>query len=511
MSNDSHLTRKVGCIGADVAGTVNNNRIPAGSAVSPLFLHQTDALRFITARQGCGALFHEIGCGKTRTALEIYSHYRVLNPYLRLLVICPLSLINSAWGEDIKKYTFLIYINCHDEDIKFHPNVDIYILNYESLLSATKLNALRNLINAAPFMCVLDESSRMKNHKAKTTKALLALRDKFKYRIVMSGTPAPNCEFEYWAQMSFIASGIVHESFYPFRSYYFHLERDRNGRKEFAAGPIYSKAAAQEMFQRGWHYAMTTQRRAALMSRIALHAHYARKAECLDLPDQVDEVRSVEMSEKQTSIYRSMKNDLIAEIKESYIVAQVALAKIMKLRQIGSGFAINDQGKIVDIDNGGNKLKELENVLEEAGKQQIIIWCQFVHEVEQIKALLLDRAVTLYGETKDRDGSISAFKEGRAQYLIAHPRSAGHGLTFVNCSLEIFYSLDYSWELYEQARGRIHRAGQVNKCTYVHLICKDTIDEDILTVLREKKDATEILYRMTRPREPRLNQEAVKV
>jgi SNF2 family DNA or RNA helicase len=292
--------------------------------------------------------------------------------------------------------------------------------------------------------------------------------------------------------MLFIKDGIVHPSFYPFRNYYFHLERERNGQKEFTSGQVYSKLAAQQMFQRGWHYSMTTQRRKALMEKISPYCHYARKADCLDLPDQVDEIRSIQMSTKQISIYSSMKNDLIAEIKESYIVAQVALTKIMKLRQITSGFAINDVGDTIDI--GENpKLKELQEVLDEAGKQQVIIWCQFQHEIRQIAALLGDRAVTLYGETKDHDESIEAFKTGSAQYLIAHPRSAGHGLTFVNCSLQVFYSLDYSFELYEQMRGRIHRAGQVNKCTYIHLVCKNTIDEEILKVVREKRDAQEIL------------------
>ncbi len=479
----------------------------------PLFKHQEEAINFITARDGCGALFHEIGCGKTRTALEIYSTLKYTcdiklnnmvvrgnDPFLKLLVICPLSLIEGAWGEDIKKFTCYKYRNCHDEPIEYCKDTDIYILNYESLLSEQKITALKKMLLFGNFMCVLDESSKIKNHKAKTTKALLALRDKFKYRVVMSGTPAPNCETEYWAQINFIQPGIVHENFYPFRSYYFHLEREKNGEKEIAFGQVYSKLAAQQMFQRGWHYAMTKQRCEALMLRIAPHAHYARKADCLDLPDQVDEVRSITMGKDQELAYRSMKNDLIAEIKDQCIVAQVALAKIMKLRQITSAFAINDEGNVSCLPNNP-KLKELESVLEEAGNQQVIIWCQFQHEIRTIKEMLGDRAVTLYGETDDRNESIVAFKNGQAQYLIAHPRSAGHGLTFVNCSLQVFYSLDYSWELYEQARGRTHRAGQVNKCTYIHLICKGTIDEEILHVLREKKDATEILYRMVNKRE----------
>lgn len=463
--------------------------------MKPLFNHQAEAIAFILRNKGYGALFHEIGCGKTRTALEVYSQLSQDN-LLKLMVFCPLSLIDAAWGLDIKEYTNFRYLNCHDPNSKFRLDTQIYIFNFEALLSEQKILIIKNMLNANKFMCVLDESSRMKNHKAKTTKILLALRDKFTYRLIMTGTPAPNCETEYWPQLNFIKPAIVHENFYPFRNYYFHLERERrSGQKEFTSGQIYSKLAAQQMFQHGWHYAMTPTKRQDLMERIKPWAHYARKNECLDLPEQTDELRLIEMGKKQTAIYKSMKNDLITEIKNNCIVAQAALTKIMKLRQITSGFAINEKEETIEI--GENpKLEELKDVLEEAGKQPAIIWCQFQHEIRIIAQLLGERAVTLYGETKDKIGSIMAFKEGRAQYLIAHPRSAGHGLTFINCSLEIFYSLDYSWELYEQARGRIHRAGQLNKCTYIHLLCNHSIDEEILSVLRGKKDATEILYRM---------------
>ena len=100
--------------------------------------------------------------------------------------------------------------------------------------------------------------------------------------------------------------------------------------------------------------------------------------------------------------------------------------------------------------------------------------------------------------TEDKDESIRAFRDGRARFLVAHPASAAHGLTFINCSLQIFFSMDFSLERYEQAKARIHRAGQVNKCTYVHLIAKDTIDEQILEVLRRKGDVQKIIYEIVK-------------
>jgi SNF2 family DNA or RNA helicase len=253
------------------------------------------------------------------------------------------------------------------------------------------------------------------------------------------------------------------------------------------------------------------------MKRIVPHCHLARKKDCLDLPEQVDEVRLVEMAPEQARHYKEMKRDLITEIQGESITAQVALTKIMKLRQITSSFLYTETGDFLEItplppgasterdktvliknEFSNPKLKELFNVIEEAGPQPIIIWINFHWEQIKIchelyKKFGEDQVVTLSALTKDKDESIKAFQEGRARFLVAHGRSAAHGLTFVNCSFQIFFSLDWSWETFEQARARIHRAGQMNKCTYVYLLCKDTIDEQIYDVLQRKADAQEIL------------------
>lgn len=463
------------------------------------FSHQTAAAEFILRRGGSGAIFHEIGLGKTRTALEVFKqmrktvdvdgNFKVIRgnePNLKLLVICPISLIEAAWGEDIKKFTEFSYCNLREG----FKRADIYIVNYEMLLGA-KLEELRILIVANKFMCVLDESSRMKNFKAKTTKTLLQLRKFFKYRIVMSGTPAPNLETEYWAQMMFVGD-VFNPSFYAFRNNYFHLER---GTQKFSAprGQIVTREMLNEMFSKGWKYNILPQKKIELLARIAPYCHYAKKIDCLDLPDQLDEVRMVELGTIQRQKYKEMKNDLITEIKGKPIVAQVALAKIMKLREITSGFCLDEKGETYEIGQSA-KMAELDSLLDETN-EQMIIWAEFQWEINSLVELLRDRGSveTLFAGTKDKDTAINRFKGGEARFMVAHPRSAGHGLTFTNCSLEVFYSMSYSYELYEQCRGRIHRVGQKNNCTYVHLLAHNTIDEQIYKVVKDKRDAQEIV------------------
>lgn len=343
-------------------------------------------------------------------------------------------------------------------------------------------------------MVIVDESSRMKNPKSITTKKIMQIRDKFKYRVVMTGTPAPNGDEEYWAQINFVEPDILHSSFYAFRNSFFHLAR---GRQVLPAGAFVTRQQMAEIFGKGFKYEITQEKKKELMACIAPYCIRATKDECMDLPDVINEYREVTLGKNQAEAIKQMRRHLITEINGKAITAPAALTKLMKERELVSGFAIDEGGAIVEI--GENpKLRELEAILDEIAGKQAIIWCQFQHEIRTIKGRLGDRATTLYAGTDDKADSIQGFKEGRYQYLIAHPRSAAHGLTFTNASYEIFYSLDYSFEAHEQARARTHRAGQTQKCTYIYLIAKDSIDEKIMEVLKNKSDAQEVLFSMLR-------------
>lgn len=471
--------------------------------MSTLYKHQEAGVE-LALKTGSCALFMDPGTGKTLTALTIYDRLHAQDQNLALMVFCPLSLIEAAWRGDLekffpKKYSFL---NAHDKGLVHGPAIDIVALNYEFLVRANKVARLKEFFKDSnrPWMAVLDESSKMKNNKSATTKALLELRSWFHHRIIMSGTPAPNSEMEYWAQISFIKPFVFPARFSQFKNRFFHLEA--RGKRIETQGTIMTRAAMMELYKRGAEYKITPERRELLFSLMSPFIHSAKKEECLDLPEQIDELRLVDMTAAQKKAYNEMKRALITEINEKYIVAQVALTKVMKLREITSGFAMDGDSIAIAIPGNNPKLEALEELLDELGDRQAIIWCQFKWEIEQIVALLLNRGKakpflfgTLYSETGgDRDEIIRSFISGGLQYLIAHPASAAHGLTFVNCSHQIFFSLDYSWERYEQARARTHRAGQKSTCVYYHLMAKDTIDVEILAALRDKRDMQGVVF-----------------
>lgn len=465
--------------------------------VPGLYKHQRDAVDFIVQNSGRCALFHDPGLGKTRTCLEAFGRYRAINPQLRLLVVCPLSLVNSAWGEDIKRFTSFSYIPFKEIDDKVP---DIVVINYEALISKRHLPGITRLIRSHEFMCVLDESSRLKSNKSITTKTLLKLADSFKYRIIASGTPMPNSELELWGQVSFVEPDALHPSFYAFRNNYFHLER--NGRVMVMNGQYVSKDDMRRYLSTGWRYTITPENRRKLMDEIKPFTHWVKKHEALDLPEKIDQIREVVLSAKEQKAYDEMEEYLVTEINGEEITAQVALAKLMKLRQAASGFFYSADGKSVEA-GGSTKLKELEEILEELGSQPVIVWVQFHHEVAVIEKMIsekygADQVATLYADTKDKDDSINRFKNNQVRYLIAHPKSAGHGLTFVNCSTMVFYSLDYSYETHSQARDRIHRIGQNKSCLYIYIVAQGTIDRELLKVLNRKQILQEAVYAIIR-------------
>ena len=448
-----------------------------------LFKHQSEAIKRFKNKSG--AILFEMGLGKTRTAIELFKE----SDSLVCLVVAPISLLEAAWREDIKKFSDIPCCNIRkgEEPLK---GKHFLLVNYEYLLSEKKLNELLKLC-PQDSMIVIDESSRMKNHKSKITKLLLNLRDKFKYRYVMSGCPAPNSELEYYAQMEFIQPGIFGSSFFKFRNTFFHLSRG----KQVMQGKFVPPDTMQKLFMSGWKYKITEYNRKRLMGIISPYCDVRKKVDCLDLPEEIDEIREVEMTKEQSKIYNDMKRHLISEIKGRSIIAQVVLAKLQKLREATSGFMYDDTGVAHEIEGGNPKLKELIDVIEEAGEQPVIIWATFKYEIIKIIEKLKEIAPTgaLYSDGGNRDEVVQDFLNGKIRYLVAHPKSGAHGLRMVNCSLQIFFSMDFSFESFIQAKARIHRLGQTKTCVYIHLNCNNSIDEQILEVLKRKGDMQELL------------------
>ena len=161
-----------------------------------LMKHQENAVDFAIKNNGIAAFFHEVGCGKTITSLTTYQRLKEENPTLKLLVICPLTLIKGAWTKELDKFFSQYHwkdLHSRDESNHVQP-VDVYLTNFEAFTTKKRLTVIEELLSDGDWMCIVDESSRMKNNRTVTVKNIIKLRDSIKHRIIMSGTPAPNVE-----------------------------------------------------------------------------------------------------------------------------------------------------------------------------------------------------------------------------------------------------------------------------------------------------------------------------
>lgn len=421
--------------------------------------YQKDIVNKALNHEGYG-MFMDTGTGKTVCALEIAKHLG------KTLVLCPLSVIETAWIDDCHKfYPDLKIVNCWGENRKqrykaLETNSDVYVMNYESF------KILKNEIAKMNFECmIVDESSAMKNMTAQITSEILSMIDIIPRRYVLSGTPNPNSNLELFPQMKFVLPDLFGSSFYGWQATYFH----------------------QDMTDPHKWY-QTQEDKERLFSRLSEGSVFLKKEECIDLPPKIFQIREYTMCKKQEEYYMDMVNNIRDNINQWSKFEFTA--KLMKLREILSGFVINKDGTISEFKN--NKTEVLKQAIEEIGDKSIIVWCQFQYEIETL-AKEFD-GVALTSKTKDRNQIIRDFKDGKIHLLFTHPKLLGKGLTFTNCTYNIYYSVSFSYEEFAQSQDRIHRIGQDNRCTYIILQAKNTIDETIYKCLRRKKNVVDELY-----------------
>lgn len=466
-----------------------------------LYNHQKDAIEFAVKNNGLVALYHDPGLGKTRTTLEIFRYFKERNPNLKMFVSCPKNLIEEAWGKDSRKFTnfkFTSYMSLKDmNDIR---NSDIVAINFESEIQEERLKKIKEILSYGDWMSVVDESSKMKSHKSITTKSLMSIARYSKHRVVASGTPAPNGYQEFWGQAKFVDNSCFPDSFFKFRNTYFHLER--NGQIMAQRGAFMTKNMMRDILSQGWKYAITEQNKRLLLQKMAHFTHWAKKKDCLDLPPKTPIVLPVYLNPNEKKMYKDMAKHLVADIKTKKgmvsLAANTALSKLMKLRQATAGFLYDDDLKAWRPGKS-SKMRELEDRIEQLGDRQVKIWVEFTEEVTAISELLTKMNktfVTLYGGTEDKPDSINKFINGEAQYLVANPASAAHGLTFINSYIDIYFSLSHSWEKHSQSYQRDERIGQTHPMLAYYLMAVGTIDYDIKDVLDGKKTLEDVYHKI---------------
>ena len=425
------------------------------------FDHQVRA-RDIARQRNRYAFYFEPGCGKTLATLMICA-----DKGGRTCIVAPKSVARTAWTDDTRTFypSLKVAVAAGESAPKRRAAIagdaDLLIINPESFWRHEK-----EIVGKFDRL-VIDESSKAKNPKAKFTQAAIRISDHMRDVYLLSGTPAPNGEHEYWPQMRMLDSALFGLSYYRFLGEYFTPIQKRYGTETHTVG--------QEM---------KDHKRAMFTHKLASVSWHLKKTDCLDLPEQTDITRIVELATDEKRAYKDAKKNAILELDGN--VEQIrAQAVGMKLQQLCGGWAyVNDS----TVRYGSSKLSELCDLLEEIGDEQVVIWANFRHDIDRI--IEATGATNIDARTSHKSGEIvSAFQSGMVRRLVCHPKAAGHGITMTAASHAVYYSLPWSAEEYQQSRDRIHRAGQKRACTYWHLLADGTIDHQVYKVVRGKVKA----------------------
>lgn len=421
--------------------------------------------------------FYDTRTGKTPMSLQIIVDDIQKNPTNKWLIVCPLILIENAWLADCETFfpnekMIVLHHSLKTKRIaKFKQPGNIYIINTESV--ASYLPYIKNMGFEG---IIFDESSSLKNPSSKTTKAVLELSQLVNRWYPMSGSPAPNGEYEYYAQLKSLDHYGIHQSFSAFGRYFFN---------DLSNNRMYHK------------YVLRADKREEFLELIRFRSMYVDKQDVLTLPGREFNVVPLQMPVYLQDHYHLMRTKLYTELvvegseENIEVLAPSTAVKLSKLNQITSGFVIDtDDQKTYQLSE--YRIRALKQVLNSIGDKQVLIWAYYRHEFKMLKELLGDNCELVYGgvSIKDKNKAIQDWKQGKFQYLVANPASADKGLTLVNAHHAIYFSMGYSYELWKQSVDRIYGdvIKQANKCFYHILLAEGTIDEVIYKAVHKKED-----------------------
>jgi SNF2 family DNA or RNA helicase len=296
-----------------------------------------------------------------------------------------------------------------------------------------------------------------------------------KYRLLLTGTVITNKPIDVFSQYKFANPAIFGNCFYSFRNRYFSMTGYGNHT------PILKRSMEDE-----------------LTRKIHSIAYRATKAECLDLPPITDIIRNVELEPAAMKLYKNLVKDSYTELNIGEVAATNILTRLLRLSQLTGGFLSSDDVERPQTVSKA-KLEALSDIIETAQEsgEKLVVIARFVAEIEAIKKHLDKQHIkysAISGETKDRTEQVRRFQEeADVTVFIGQIATAGLGITLTAASTLVFYSFDYNFANFEQSKARIHRVGQTNPCTYIYLVAQNTIDEKILTALRNKADLAKTL------------------
>lgn len=408
--------------------------------------HQRTTAEFLTMHKRAFC-FNEQGTGKTASAIWAADFLMKQKVVRRVLVVCPISIMDSAWRADL--FTFAMH---RSVDIAYgaaakrkkivQGHAEFIVINYDGIGIVEE-----EIRNGGFDLIIVDEASHYKNAQSKRWKTLNRLVTPDTWLWMMTGTPAAQSPVDAYGLAKLVSPNNVPKFYGAFRDMVqYKLTQFKWGNKPDAIQTVH---------------------------RVLQPAIRFSKDECLDLPDILYTKRHVPMTKQQEAYYAKLKKDLIVEAAGTEITAVNAAVKMNKLLQISAGAVYTADGDTLEFDIS-ERYKVLKEVVDESSKK-VLVFVPFKSTIRMVTEALQADGIS----TEIISGDVNAgqrtdiFKRFQTQpdpkVLVIQPQAAAHGVTLTAANTIVWWAPTSSLETYAQANARIHRSGQTSKCTVIQL------------------------------------------
>lgn len=431
-----------------------------------LHKYQEHCVQHIINNRTC-ALFLQMGLGKTISTLTALNELMCERFEMRkALVIAPAQVVQTVWKQEAAKWGHTQHLRVQllvgtpaERMQALRSKADVYVISRDNVAWL-----VAEIGTAWPFDgVVIDELSSFKNPSAVRFKALKKIRPLFKWLIGLTGTPAPNGLTDLWAQMFLVDGGK-------------------------RLGPTVTSFRDEFCIRKhsGHGYDMRPNAEQAIYDRLGDICISMTAADYLDLPERINRYVQVEMGPEAVEQYKTFKRDRILELLQGEVTALSAGVLSGKLLQFANG-AVYDAAKVPHTVHDA-KLEALEEIIEEAVGNPVLVFYWFKHDLERLQARF-PKGVVYRGPEHEK-----AWNERKLGIMFANPVSMGHGLNLqAGGNIVVWFSLTWNLEVYQQANARLDRQGQKTAVIVHHLIATGTMDEKVMAAIDAKADAQDAL------------------
>jgi|TARA_R110000744_G_C19366516_1_gene561972 SNF2 family DNA or RNA helicase len=428
------------------------------------FDHQKETSAFLTLHKKAFC-FNEQGTGKTASVIWSADYLMKLGLIKRVLVICPLSIMKSAWQEDL--FTFAMHRsvsvahgNAEARRKIIKAGCEFVVINYDGVNVVKK-----ELMEGGFDMVVIDEANAYKNVQTNRWKTLRDIVAKVEWVWMLTGTPASQSPLDAYGLGKLINPKGTPKYFGQFRDKVMH-----------------------KITQYIWRPRHDSDKIVHTMLQPAIRFE---KDQCLDLPPVTYVDREAPLTAQQLKYYKLLKKEMFMSAGGENITSVNAAVNLNKLLQISGGAVYSDDRGVVLFDVKNRLRVVLEAIQESSNK--VLVFVPFTHTIELLSDFLNTNKITaeiISGKVpvNKRSELITKFqKEDDPKVLIIQPQAASHGLTLTAADTIIWYAPVTSVETYLQANARIDRPGQKNSMTVIH-ICGSAVENKLYTMLRSNID-----------------------